>query len=208
MRAEDSIAQHPSDSSTCARSAFRVLIDVGHTATSPGADSARGVPEYEFNLQPRQGIAQARDEGGFDRTDWPRAGPSVQRSTSANNLQADLFISILHDSVPDNLNEPGNTRGRNTPTATGLAATSSSFLMWKKSACGRGRSLRANKVRCWRVERRCAFRLAAPDIGSDRPARERIGRSSAAVNLANHSAPRISTQECQNWVGLSKQLNR
>ena len=46
VRAEDTATQHASDSGSCARSAFRVLIDVGHTAASPGADSARGVPEY------------------------------------------------------------------------------------------------------------------------------------------------------------------
>ena len=50
-RAEDPVTQHGSESGNCARSAFRVLIDVGHTATSPGADSARGVTEYEFNLK-------------------------------------------------------------------------------------------------------------------------------------------------------------
>jgi N-acetylmuramoyl-L-alanine amidase len=50
LSAEDT-AQHDSGSGSCARANLRVLIDVGHTATSPGADSARGVPEYEFNLK-------------------------------------------------------------------------------------------------------------------------------------------------------------
>jgi hypothetical protein len=40
VRAEE--PQDGSESGNCARSAFRVLIDVGYTATSPGADSARG----------------------------------------------------------------------------------------------------------------------------------------------------------------------
>ena len=51
VRAEDTATQHAADSGSCARSTFPVLIDVGHTVTSPGADSARGVPEYEFNLK-------------------------------------------------------------------------------------------------------------------------------------------------------------
>jgi N-acetylmuramoyl-L-alanine amidase len=34
----------------CARATFRAVIDVGHTAESPGATSARGVPEFSFNL--------------------------------------------------------------------------------------------------------------------------------------------------------------
>ena len=45
VRAEELATQHASDNGSCARSKFRVLIDVGHTATSPGADSARGVPD-------------------------------------------------------------------------------------------------------------------------------------------------------------------
>ena len=40
LKAEDA-AQQASESRSCARSTFRVLVDVGHTATSPGADSAR-----------------------------------------------------------------------------------------------------------------------------------------------------------------------
>src|SRR6476646_6743136 len=55
VRAEDAVTQHGSESGNCARSTFRVLIDVGHTATSPGADSARGVHEYEKSLYERLG---------------------------------------------------------------------------------------------------------------------------------------------------------
>ena len=68
VRAEDSATQQGSDSGSCARSAFRVLIDVGHTAASPGADSARGVPEYEFNLELADVIAQSLRDAGFDKT--------------------------------------------------------------------------------------------------------------------------------------------
>jgi N-acetylmuramoyl-L-alanine amidase len=60
--AEDSATQQASDSGSCERSTFRVVIDVGHTATSPGADSARGVPEYEFNLKLADVIAQSLHE--------------------------------------------------------------------------------------------------------------------------------------------------
>ena len=66
-RAEDPASQHGSDGGSCARSDFRVLIDVGHTATSPGADSARGVPEYDFNLKLADVIAQSLHEAGFDK---------------------------------------------------------------------------------------------------------------------------------------------
>ena len=80
VRAEDTATQHAADSGSCARSAFRVLIDVGHTATSPGADSARGVPEYEFNLKLADVIAQSLHEAGFDKT--------VRLVTSGKNGQS------------------------------------------------------------------------------------------------------------------------
>ncbi len=93
---------------SCARSAFRTVVDVGHTAEVPGAISARGIAEYTFNLQLGQEIAQALVAAGFDRTTLlittaaPPAG-LVQRAIKANALPADLFIAIHHDSVPDNL---------------------------------------------------------------------------------------------------------
>src|SRR5215471_10449845 len=67
-RAEEAATRHTSDNASCARSTFRVLVDVGHTATSPGADSARGVPEYEFNLKLADVIAQSLRGAGFDKT--------------------------------------------------------------------------------------------------------------------------------------------
>ena len=85
VRAEDTATQHAADSGGCARSAFRVLIDVGHTATSPGADSARGVPEYEFNLKLAEVIAQSLHEAGFDKT--------VRLVTSGKKLSRVLTIS-------------------------------------------------------------------------------------------------------------------
>jgi N-acetylmuramoyl-L-alanine amidase len=117
VRAEDAVTQHGSESGNCARSAFRVLIDVGHTATSPGADSARGVPEYEFNLKLADVIAQSLHEAGFDKTirlvtSGSRLGSLFQRAASANSLQGDLFVSIHHDSVPDNLKETWQYEGK------------------------------------------------------------------------------------------------
>ena len=54
LRAGQTATPDTSDRASRVRSTFRVLIDVGHTATSPGADSARGVPEYEFNRDGRR----------------------------------------------------------------------------------------------------------------------------------------------------------
>ena len=101
-RAEDSATQHGGDGGSCARSEFRVLIDVGHTATSPGADSTRGVPEYDFNLKLADVIAQSMHEAGFDKTvrlvtSGTKLTSLFQRAANANNLHGDLFISIHHD---------------------------------------------------------------------------------------------------------------
>jgi N-acetylmuramoyl-L-alanine amidase len=108
-RAQDhAVAAARSTAASCARSAFRTVVDVGHTAEVPGAISARGVPEYTFNLQLGQEIAQALVAAGFDHTTLlvtaaaPPAG-LIQRAIKANALPADLFIAVHHDSVPDNL---------------------------------------------------------------------------------------------------------
>jgi N-acetylmuramoyl-L-alanine amidase len=94
--------------SNCQPSTFRVVVDVGHTVDVPGALSARGMTEYAFNLQLAQQIKKTLVDAGFDKTvlfitaKAPPAG-LFERATVANRLPADLFISIHHDSVPDNL---------------------------------------------------------------------------------------------------------
>jgi N-acetylmuramoyl-L-alanine amidase len=92
---------------TCPRAAtFRPVIDVGHTADAPGATSARGVSEYDFNLRLAHKISDDLVAAGFARTvlmvtaEAPRAG-LFKRAAHANSLHADLFLSIHHDSVPD-----------------------------------------------------------------------------------------------------------
>jgi N-acetylmuramoyl-L-alanine amidase len=108
-RAQDhAVAAAKPAAASCARSGFRTVVDVGHTAEVPGAISARGVAEYTFNLQLGQDIAQALVAAGFDHTTLlitaaaPPAG-LIQRAIKANALPADLFIAVHHDSVPDNL---------------------------------------------------------------------------------------------------------
>jgi N-acetylmuramoyl-L-alanine amidase len=101
----------------CERSAFRVVVDVGHTADIPGALSARGVPEYAFNLQLADAIKQALVDAGFDKTlrlitataPWPGL---VERAKHANDMRADLFVAIHHDSVPDYLLETWQYEGQ------------------------------------------------------------------------------------------------
>jgi len=109
VRAQDhgAAASQPA-SDNCARSSFRVVVDVGHTLDVPGAMSARGVPEYTFNLALARDIKQALVDAGFEQTvlmitaTRPWRG-LFERATRANAMHANLLIAIHHDSVPDNL---------------------------------------------------------------------------------------------------------
>ena len=101
----------------CVPSAYRVILDVGHTAAVPGALSARGVTEYSFNMQLADAIKQALVEAGFDQTiKLITAAPPwrglFQRAVRANDAHADLFIAIHHDSVPDSLAETWDYEGK------------------------------------------------------------------------------------------------
>jgi N-acetylmuramoyl-L-alanine amidase len=89
----------------CDASKFRVIVDVGHTPEIPGAISARGVNEYDFNLKLAKVIERKLNEAGYARTSLLLAnGPAipslVRRIAQANQTSADLLISIHHDSVP------------------------------------------------------------------------------------------------------------
>ncbi len=109
-------APTPAAKSACHRSAFRVVIDVGHTIDSPGADSARGVPEYQFNLALAGVIKDKLAEAGFDNavrlvTTTKHMAGLVERPARANAMHADLFIAVHHDLVPDNLIETWEYEG-------------------------------------------------------------------------------------------------
>jgi N-acetylmuramoyl-L-alanine amidase len=107
VRGQERAASQPAAES-CPRSTFHVVIDVGHTLDVPGAMSARGVPEYTFNLQLAREVKQALLDAGFEQTmllitaTAPWRG-LFERADRANAMHANLFISIHHDSVPDNL---------------------------------------------------------------------------------------------------------
>jgi N-acetylmuramoyl-L-alanine amidase len=90
----------------CDTARFRTIIDVGHTPEVPGAISARGVPEYEFNLRLSRRIERELLTRGFARTRLlltrGEARPGLyERVARANASKAHLFLSVHHDSVPD-----------------------------------------------------------------------------------------------------------
>jgi N-acetylmuramoyl-L-alanine amidase len=101
----------------CDSSKFRVVLDVGHTAESEGATSARNVAEFVFNLRLAQRIAEKLKADGFPETRLlvteGKSRPSlVKRVAAANELHADLFLSIHHDSVPNSLLENWEFEGK------------------------------------------------------------------------------------------------
>jgi len=101
----------------CDASKFRIALDVGHTAKSEGATSARNVAEFVFNLRLAQQIEEKLKAEGFAETKLlvteGNARPSlVKRVAAANELQANLFLSIHHDSVPNKFLEKWEFEGK------------------------------------------------------------------------------------------------
>jgi N-acetylmuramoyl-L-alanine amidase len=110
-------AAHQPDPPACDRAKFRVILDVGHSYQAGGARSARGVPEYEFNLWLATRIERDLLDAGFAKTvvlvtdGMPR--PSLaERVAKANKMPAHLFLSIHHDSVPDSFVETWEHAGK------------------------------------------------------------------------------------------------
>jgi len=104
--AQDGAQRRQAPVAQCDAAAFRVIVDVGHTPQSPGATSARGVDEYDFNFKLAKVIESRLRDAGFARTHLllatGEAIPSlVRRIGQANAMSADLLVSIHHDSVPE-----------------------------------------------------------------------------------------------------------
>ena len=102
---------------SCDPSKFRIVVDVGHTAESEGAISARNVAEFVFNLRLAQRVVQKLKAEGFAETRLlvtpGKARPSLfRRVAAAIDLHANLFLSIHHDSVPDTLLENWEFEGK------------------------------------------------------------------------------------------------
>jgi N-acetylmuramoyl-L-alanine amidase len=101
----------------CDPAKFRLVLDVGHTAASEGATSARNVAEFSFNLRLAQRIEQKLKAEGYLDTRLlvteGKARPSlVKRVAAANDMHANLFLSIHHDSVPNSFLENWEFEGK------------------------------------------------------------------------------------------------
>ncbi|WP_246669337.1 MULTISPECIES: N-acetylmuramoyl-L-alanine amidase [unclassified Bradyrhizobium] len=101
----------------CEPQKFRIVVDVGHTAESEGAISARNKAEFIFNLRLARVIEEKLRADGFAATrllvtEGKARRSLVKRVATANNLPANLLLSIHHDSVPDKLLEDWEFEGK------------------------------------------------------------------------------------------------
>jgi N-acetylmuramoyl-L-alanine amidase len=113
---EENAPAGKSAETTCDRTAFRLVLDVGHTAQVPGAKSARGLHEFDFNLNLAKAVERHLIDAGFTKTvllvtEGPALRGLAQRVTRANAAHADLLLSIHHDSVPDSMLEKWEYNG-------------------------------------------------------------------------------------------------
>jgi len=94
------VAAQPMDG--CGPDRFKVALDVGHTLSQPGATSARGRTEFEFNQRLARGVQATLAARGIAAVLIGEAGgpmPLMQRTRLAQAAGASLFLSVHHDSV-------------------------------------------------------------------------------------------------------------
>ncbi len=107
----------PKDKATTQSPCPVIALDIGHSPRRPGAISARGVNEYEFNRQIAQrlqrrllalGTMRAFCIDAADKDLAPAARAALARRKGAN-----LLLSIHHDSVQPRYLETWEWEGRN-----------------------------------------------------------------------------------------------
>ena len=87
----------------CDRAGFVIALDPGHTRANPGATSARGVPEVQFNAQLAEVVLRELWRAGFEQAflTVEDQGPITlpERAARAGERHARLFLSLHHDAV-------------------------------------------------------------------------------------------------------------
>ena len=95
-----------------------VIVDVGHSDRDLGQISARGIKEYDLNLKLAGRVLEELVHTGFVSTQMiVTSGPNthesrLRRSKRANDLGADLFISVHHDGVKNETLMPWQYNGK------------------------------------------------------------------------------------------------
>ena len=100
-----SASMNATEQSLCIKENLRIVLDIGHTPSDPGATSSTGVPEYEFNSRFVAALEGVLLSQGFTSTSViNRDGEEIslpERVQLIADESADLLISIHHDSVQE-----------------------------------------------------------------------------------------------------------
>jgi len=84
--------------------AFLVAVDVGHYAAEPGVISASGRPEFEYNRDLAFDLKKELEKNKLQvRMIGERGDYAVLHHRTRDAQGADLFVSIHHDSVKEEL---------------------------------------------------------------------------------------------------------
>lgn len=101
---------------SCSKATLAIAVDAGHGPNVPGATSARGVPEYDFNLRLAKEVVAALSAAGFPKAFLldPKGMdlPPAARAARANAAKAGLLVSIHHDAVQPQFLETWTVDGR------------------------------------------------------------------------------------------------
>ena len=101
------------EAAACDKQIFRIVLDVGHTLSAPGAISARGATEFTFNQRLAAVIERRLAAHGYRNIlRMITAGGLLERTQRANSFGADLFLSVHHDSVQPQYFESWNYEGQ------------------------------------------------------------------------------------------------
>ncbi|MGU7772947.1 N-acetylmuramoyl-L-alanine amidase family protein [Burkholderia sp. MR1-5-21] len=109
LRAADTVPA--ADTHTAGAHSPYIVVDTGHTPAHPGATGASGRVEYLYNLDLSAAVAKRLTDDGDRVLRTSADGREIaldQRSTQAPD--ADLFVSIHHDSMQQQFIDAGRQR--------------------------------------------------------------------------------------------------
>ena len=86
-----------------------VVIDTGHTPDNPGVIAASGAREYDYNARFVRQLKTALSQRGHKVVDVAASGLD-KTLPMRSSIPADLFISIHHDSIPQEWINAGRQR--------------------------------------------------------------------------------------------------
>lgn len=94
-----------------AAQAAYVVVDTGHMRAHPGAVSPGGKVEYDYNLQVSDALAAALAAAGQRVARVAADGKDITLAArTAAHPDADFFVSIHHDSIPQEWIDAGRRR--------------------------------------------------------------------------------------------------